>query len=91
MNQIASQIKPTLDADETAEYLKCSKAQVEKLAVSGILPGAKIGREWVFVGPDIIEWLRARVASRQDEIKDPEPKSRFKKRRRPPPSLEMAD
>lgn len=91
MTPIASHIPPTLDSHEAAEFLKCSVEQVEKLARDGDLPGTKIGKSWVFVGPDLIEWLREQVASNTDATKNPEPKPKHqpgkRSRRKPAPSL----
>jgi excisionase family DNA binding protein len=37
-----------LTAKETAEYLRLSEMTVLRLAAQGIIPGAKIGRQWRF-------------------------------------------
>ena len=51
----------TLDAEECGAFLKCSSGMVLELAAKGILPGAKIGRGWVFIEDDILEFLREQV------------------------------
>jgi excisionase family DNA binding protein len=48
----------TLDLEEAATFLKCSDDTVRELAASGQLPAAKVGRAWVFVDVDLVEWLR---------------------------------
>src|SRR3569832_339372 len=51
----------TLDINECAEFLKIERSHALKLAGEGILPGAKIGRAWVFLKDDLVEYLRAQV------------------------------
>ena len=52
----------TLDLDEAAAFLKCSDDTVRELALAGELPAAKVGRRWVFVDVDLVEWLRTQYA-----------------------------
>jgi DNA binding domain, excisionase family len=52
----------TLDLEEAAAFLKCSDDTIRELVASGELPGAKVGRKWVFVDIDLIEWLRTQYA-----------------------------
>lgn len=52
----------TLDLDEAAAFLKCSDDTIRELVASGELPGAKVGRKWVFVDVDLVEWLRTQYA-----------------------------
>lgn len=49
----------TLDIVEAAEWLKCGTDTVQQLAASGQIPAAKVGRAWVFVDVDLVEWLRS--------------------------------
>lgn len=53
----------TLDLEGAAKYLHCHEDTVRELAASGRLPGAKVGRAWVFVDVDLIEWLRAQYTA----------------------------
>jgi excisionase family DNA binding protein len=48
----------TLDLDGAAGWLKCDPETVRAMAASGELPAAKVGRAWVFVDVDLVEWLR---------------------------------
>lgn len=85
--------KHTYDAEEAADLLKVARSTVLELAESGELPGAKIGRAWVFIADDLIEWLRgktaAQVKSRRSAATTTEPAVRKGGGRRvAPPSLE---
>ena len=53
----------TLDLEEAAAFLKCSDDTIRELVASGQLPGAKVGRKWVFIDVDLLEWLRTKYAS----------------------------
>lgn len=62
----------TLDIVECAEFLKIERTHALKLAGNGTLPGAKIGRAWVFLEEDLAEYLREEVRkqmrARQGEV-----------------------
>ena len=55
----------TLDIDECAEFLKINKNTASELASKGMLPGAKIGRAWVFLEDELIEYLRSETRNQQ--------------------------
>ena len=57
----------TLDLEECAEFLKVNRATALELAGKGELPGAKIGRAWVFLEDDLVEYLRVKVKQQQRE------------------------
>jgi excisionase family DNA binding protein len=61
----------TFDTEECAEFLKVDRTTILRLAANGFLPGAKIGRGWVFIEDDIVEYLRIQTKiqqrSRQNE------------------------
>lgn len=57
----------TLDIEECAAFLKVDRTTALKLAGSGDLPGARIGRAWVFLEDDLIGYLRLRVKQQQAE------------------------
>src|SRR3569833_2566301 len=42
-------------------FFLIERSHALKLAGEGILPGAKIGRVWVFLKDDLVEYLRAQV------------------------------
>jgi excisionase family DNA binding protein len=55
----------TLNLEETAKFLKVHTETVSRLAKTGQLPGAKIGRAWVFLEEDLIEYLREQIQAQQ--------------------------
>lgn len=57
----------TLDLIEAADFLKCERSHTLSLAGAGQLPGAKIGRSWVFLEEDLAEYLRAEVRRQMRE------------------------
>lgn len=52
----------TLDITEAAEMLKVHENTVMELVGSGIIPGAKIGRAWVFIDDDLFAYVRKEIA-----------------------------
>lgn len=79
----------TLDIDGAAKVLKASPETVRELAPR--IPGAaKIGRAWVFVTSDLIEWVREQ-SKIQRAARTPSPSlvppARRKHARRVPPKL----
>lgn len=50
----------TLGVNETAKYLKCSINTVRSKAASGEIPGAKIGKRWVFLRGELAEFIRTK-------------------------------
>ncbi|WP_374335291.1 helix-turn-helix domain-containing protein [Methyloversatilis sp.] len=59
----------TLDLIECAYFLRVDKSTAQELASSGELPGAKIGRSWVFLRSDLESYLRREVQRQQAERK----------------------
>lgn len=55
----------TLDAPTCAALLRCSQSHLHRLAREGIVPATKVGRGWVFIENDIIEWVRERSAPKR--------------------------
>jgi hypothetical protein len=51
----------TFDLIECADFLKVDRNTAMKLAGTGELPGAKIGRAWVFLEDDVVAFLRKRT------------------------------
>lgn len=51
----------TFDIDECANYLKVNKSTALELAAQGKIPGAKIGRAWVFFTDDVCAYLQEQV------------------------------
>lgn len=48
----------TLNLEQAAELLKLHPQTVLQRARSGVIPGAKPGKCWVFIEEDLIQWLR---------------------------------
>lgn len=55
----------TLNLEETAKFLKVHTETISRLAKNGQLPGAKIGRAWVFLEEDLVEYLRDQIQAQQ--------------------------
>ncbi len=51
----------TFDLGQAADFLKVSPCTAQEMAASGELPGAKIGRAWVFLEEDLADWLREQI------------------------------
>ncbi|MYM75372.1 helix-turn-helix domain-containing protein [Duganella sp. FT134W] len=51
----------TLDIQQVSAMLFAEKETVLALARCGALPGTKIGRSWVFLRSDVLEFLRNRI------------------------------
>lgn len=49
----------TLDLREAAQLLRMHPEEVRRRAKAGELPGAKVGRAWVFVDLDLVDYLRS--------------------------------
>lgn len=57
----------TLDITECAQYLKISKKTAFELALAGELPGAKVGRSWVFLEDELVLYIRSKTNEQQKE------------------------
>jgi hypothetical protein len=56
----------TLDLDAAARLLLLHPEELRRRAALGLVPGAKIGRRWVFVRDDLVAFVRSQYAcSRQ--------------------------
>ena len=49
----------TLTLPEAAQFLKMHSEEVRRRAKRGDIPGAKIGRAWVFIEDDLADYLRS--------------------------------
>ena len=58
-------MKDTFDVAECADFLKISENRLIEKARKGLVPGAKIGKCWVFLRSDMIAYLRKEVARQQ--------------------------
>lgn len=84
----------TIDSNECATLLRCTPEQVEELARAGEIPGLKIGRSWLFVRADLLDYLaqkaREEAAERRSkrQVREVMP-TPIKQRRQVPPPLPM--
>jgi len=82
----------TIDSNECANLLRCTPEQVEELARAGEIPGLKIGRSWLFVRADLLDYLaqkaREEAAERRSkrQVREVMP-TPLKQRRQVPPPL----
>ncbi|UJP05126.1 MAG: helix-turn-helix domain-containing protein [Nitrosomonas sp.] len=53
----------TLNLDEAAQFLKLHPEEVRRRAKAGIIPGAKLGKRWVFIEDDLAAYMRSLYAS----------------------------
>lgn len=60
----------TYDIHEAADFLKIDRATALDLAGAGELPGAKVGRAWVFLESDLVDYLRDRVRRQTTERRE---------------------
>ena len=49
----------TYDINEAADFLKVDRSTALDLAGNGTLPGAKVGRAWVFLEQDLADYVRS--------------------------------
>ena len=49
----------TLGLREAAAFLRCHPEELRRRAKVGIVPGAKVGRAWVFLEEDLAAYLRS--------------------------------
>ena len=52
----------TLSVEQTASLLHCSEEHVRRLARNKTLPGIKVGRDWIFLEENLLDWLREKSA-----------------------------
>jgi excisionase family DNA binding protein len=60
----------TYDINEAADFLKVDRSTALELAGRGELPGAKVGRAWVFLELDLVEYLRDTVRRQTDRRRE---------------------
>ena len=89
----------TYDINEAADFLKIDRSTALDLAHVGTLPGAKVGRAWVFMEDELVAYLRdvtrKQTQARRAELEvaqvidraQQEPKPRRRGRSRPLPVL----
>jgi hypothetical protein len=65
----------TLDLQAAAAFLRIHPVTLQEKARTGEIPGAKIGKRWVFVDVDLVEHIRSQYPRRvlQSERKELKP------------------
>ncbi len=58
MKTAVKAIPAVLTVKEVADFLKLSEMTILRLANQGIIPGAKIGRQWRFSGESVMDLIR---------------------------------
>ncbi len=53
----------TMDLQTAAAYLGAKTETISQLARKGELPGAQIGKGWIFLREDVLDFLRRRIAA----------------------------
>ena len=53
----------TLDLQQAAQLLRINAEELRQRAKAGAIPGAKVGRRWIFVEDDLVEHVRSLYAS----------------------------
>ncbi len=54
----------TLDLIEAAQFLRLHPEELRQRAKAGRIPGAKVGRRWVFLEDDLAAHLRSFLCSK---------------------------
>lgn len=52
----------TLTLNEAAQFLKMHPEEVRRRAKAGVIPGAKVGKCWVFIEEDLAAYMRSLYA-----------------------------
>src|SRR3990167_10308592 len=56
-------IMQTFNIIQAAQFLGAHKETVRRLAASGKIPGARIGRSWRFIEQDLVIYMRSKYAN----------------------------
>lgn len=51
----------TLGIESAATYLNIGRSTLQSMVMRGDVPGAKIGKSWVFLRSELKDWLRLRI------------------------------
>ena len=54
----------TLNLEEAAKFLHVHPITLQQKAKTGIIPGTKIGRRWVFIDVDLLQHIRSQYQPR---------------------------
>ena len=59
----------TFDLQSAAKYLNIGESTLQELVARGEVPGAKVGKSWVFHSGLLSEWLREETAKQTERRK----------------------
>lgn len=57
----------TIGLEEAANLCRIDRETMRTFLANGDAPGAKIGKEWVCIRADLLEWLRDQIAAQQKQ------------------------
>lgn len=63
-------MNPTMNLEESGKYLNISGETMRNLADSGTIPGAKVGKGWVFRTKDLDYYLDDVISKQTDERRE---------------------
>ena len=55
----------TLDLKEAASFLKMHPQSLREKTIQGKIPGAKIGKHWIFIKEDLVKYIRSQYANQR--------------------------
>jgi excisionase family DNA binding protein len=58
----------TLGLQEAANFLRCHPEELRRRAKAGVIPGAKVGRAWVFLADDLAAYVRSLYPQRRQAL-----------------------
>lgn len=58
----------SLSLIEAADFLKIHPEELRRRAKAGYIPGSKIGRAWVFIREDLVDYIRSQYTVRNSQI-----------------------
>jgi hypothetical protein len=64
-----SQRIQTLDLSQAAAFLRMHPEELRRRAKAGLIPGAKIGRAWVFLQSDLADYIRSRYSQPRQALR----------------------
>jgi hypothetical protein len=59
----------TLNLQQAAAFLHLHPEEIRRRAKSGVLPGAKVGKRWVFIDDDLADYLRSLYAAPRQALR----------------------
>jgi excisionase family DNA binding protein len=64
---VAMADKEVMNTEETAEFLGLKPFTIREYAKQGVIPAKKLGKQWRFVKADLLDWLRGKKQTGQEE------------------------